>query len=765
MSASSRYFPSWVPLPRRRALSPSGSDGRRLPGPLPLVRQRGRATHDSPIKGHSSGVSARRSLPASREGVGGGNEALDHLPAPRFVRRVHQVQRRRRPRGRELPWCPEQVAEVQDALHEDPGDPREPSDIAQHLALGQPRPMAPVIAGGSPSVPRGGSPGARPLAPWLRVSPPGDPCRMAVDGACDDHLVGLRTRIVDDGSVSGHHVRLGRVVRLALGLSAVALGVLAEWQGGPWPSPSALVDLAAGWVVIGFGLIAWSRRPGSRVGPLIVITGFAWFLGTLAGSDIGLLATVGGLSLTIHRAPLLHAIIGYPTGRALGRMNLALVIAGYAYAVVVPLARDGAVTIIISMALLTTTLWTYLRSTGPQRQARRVAVVAAGVFAMPLLTGSLGRLAGAGPDLEGALNWIYPAAVALVGIILATDLSRARWAQAEVTRLVVDLGDPPRAGIRGRLAEALADPSLELAYWLPESGGYVDETGRPIHVPAAGSGRAVTVLDQDGERVGALVHDHAVFDDPVLLQAVAAAAQMALANVRLQAEIRRHLDDLEASRRRLLETSDAQSRRLELRLRQGVGRQLSDLGEVLERARADQRPSGKVAVEALLTEAERELKEAQHDLERLATGVRPPVLSELGVGAALSALAERIGIPVRLSVPAGRLPERVETAVYFICSEAVANVQKHADASGVELEVRVEGGSVVVVVADDGVGGADPSAGSGLDGLRDRTEALGGSFTIESPPGHGTRITAAIPVDAGDVPETRQRSQPGSVSR
>jgi signal transduction histidine kinase len=264
----------------------------------------------------------------------------------------------------------------------------------------------------------------------------------------------------------------------------------------------------------------------------------------------------------------------------------------------------------------------------------------------------------------------------------------------------------------------------------------------------------VTVLDRDGEHVGALVHDPAVFDDPVLLEAVAAAAQIALANVRLQAEIRRHLDDLEASRRRLLETSDAQSRRLELRLRQGVGRQLSDLGEVLERARADQAPSRKVAVEALLTEAEGELEEAQHDLERLATGVRPPVLAELGVGAALSALAGRSGIPVRLSVPAGRLPERIETAVYFICSEAVANIQKHAHASGVDLEVRVEGGSVVVAVADDGVGGAEPSAGSGLEGLRYRIEASGGRVSIESPPGHGTRIIAAFPLDDQDVSRT-----------
>ena len=485
-----------------------------------------------------------------------------------------------------------------------------------------------------------------------------------------------------------------------------------------------------------------------------MISGFAWFLGTLAGSGIGLLAIVGGICLTVHRAPLIHAIVGYPTGRVLGRLSVAFVIAAYVYAAVVPLARNDVVTILIATTLMASTIWSYYRSTGPQRQARSIALAAAAVLAMPLLVGSIGRIAEAGPDLEGSLNWIYPAAVALVGIILAIDLSRARWAEAEVTRLVVDLGDPPRAGIRGRLAEALADPSLELAYWLPESGGYVDDRGQPIYVPAAGSGRAVTLLDRDGERVGALVHDPAVFDDPVLLQAVAAAAQTALANVRLQAEIRRHLDDLEASRLRLLETSDAQSRRLELRLRQGVGRQLSDLREVLERARAHQPPSGMVAIGALLKEADRELEEAQHDLEWLAAGVRPPVLAELGVGAALSALAGRSGVPIRLSVPRGRLPERVETAIYFVCAEAVANVQKHAQASGVDVAVRVDVGSVAVVVADDGIGGADPSAGSGLEGLRDRIEAVGGRLSIDSPPGHGTRIIAAIPLEAQDMSGT-----------
>jgi signal transduction histidine kinase len=558
--------------------------------------------------------------------------------------------------------------------------------------------------------------------------------------------MGLRTQIVDHDSVPGHGVRLGRGVRLALGFCAVALGVFAEWLGGPWPSPSALIDLVVGWTLTGSGLIAWSRRSGSRVGPLLVLSGFAWFLGTLAGSAIGWLAVIGGVFLTLHRAPLVHAIVGYPTGRVLGGLNVALVIAAYAYAAVVPLARDSAVTIVIAVALLTTTMWTYQRSTGPRRQARFVAVVAAAALAMPLLAGGVGRLAGAGPDLEAASAWIYPASVALVGIILATDLSRGRWAEAEVTRLVVDLGDPPRAGLRGRLAEALDDPSLELAYWLPESDGYVDESGRPIDVPAAGSGRAITVLEQGGERVGALVHDAAAFDDPLLLQAVAATAQIALANVRLQADVRRHLDDLEVSRRRLLETSDAQIRRLEALLRRGVGRQLSDLREVLARVRVDPASFGEIGVHALLTEAERELEEAHHDLQRLAAGVRPPVLAELGLGAALSALAGRTGVPFRVSVVPERLPERVENAIYFMCSEALANVQKHAVATHVDVEARLESGWVVVVVADNGVGGAEPSAGSGLIGLRDRIEALGGRLSIDSPRGQGTRITAETPI-------------------
>ena len=128
----------------------------------------------------------------------------------------------------------------------------------------------------------------------------------------------------------------------------------------------------------------------------------------MAGSDVGWLSIIGGVLLMIHRAPLMHAIVGYPTGRISGRVRVALVIAAYAYAVVAPITRDELATILIATSLMALTIWTYHRSTGPHRQARLIAVAAAAVLVMPLLTGSIGRLAGAGPEIEGALIWIYP---------------------------------------------------------------------------------------------------------------------------------------------------------------------------------------------------------------------------------------------------------------------------------------------------------------------------------------------------------------------
>jgi len=319
------------------------------------------------------------------------------------------------------------------------------------------------------------------------------------------------------------------------------------------------------------------------------------------------------------------------------------------------------------------------------------------------------------------------------------DLLRGRWTAATVSGLVVDLGTTEgTAALRARLARALGDPSLLLGYRLPEIGGFVDDEGRALVLPATGSGRIATRLKHDGEEIGVLVHDEALGADRQLVDAVAAAARIAIANARLQAEARAQAAQLETSRRRIVEAADRQRRRLERELRLGPER-------LLERAAARLvgvagRPGGE-AVAGL----ERELAEARQELRELAQGIRSTTLTEAGLMPTLASLAERSPIPVEVHGVVGRLAAPVEAALYFVCSEGLANAVKHAAATQVAIRVSESHESASVAVIDDGVGGADFQRGSGLAGLADRLDALGGRLRLESVPGAGTRLLAEAP--------------------
>jgi signal transduction histidine kinase len=285
-----------------------------------------------------------------------------------------------------------------------------------------------------------------------------------------------------------------------------------------------------------------------------------------------------------------------------------------------------------------------------------------------------------------------------------------------------------------------------IGYWLAEAGGYVDERGSPVELPEAGSGKAVTVVGHNGEQIAALIHDVAVLDNPGLADSVVRAARIAVSNVRLRAEVRRRVAELEGSRRRILAAGDAQRRRLQQQLQASAGRRLARARELLDLAAREARRSGDQAAAGRLAAASKELGEAQAELRELAAGIHPPLLTERGLGPALDSLAQRAPVPVRVVSPGKRLPAVVETAVYFACSEALANVAKHAQARRASIEVRLDGDLVTVVIADDGSGGADPSSGSGLKGVADRVEALGGRLLVQSPAGQGTRLLAEIPV-------------------
>jgi signal transduction histidine kinase len=253
-----------------------------------------------------------------------------------------------------------------------------------------------------------------------------------------------------------------------------------------------------------------------------------------------------------------------------------------------------------------------------------------------------------------------------------------------------------------------------LAYWLPESERFVDALGHPVKV----GGPGWTEVEVQGRRIAAIAHDPALSDEPQLVRAAGAAAALALENQRLSAELRARIEDLSASRARLVEATDAERRRIERDLHDGAQSRLVALALKLRLAKMKVEPGSEAA--ALLDESSAELQASLDELRELARGIHPAILTDHGLRAAVRALADCAPVPVEVSVAELELPPTVETAVYFVVAEALTNVAKYAGASSAEVTVSRAGRGVVVEVADDGVGGADVVAGSGLRGLADR---------------------------------------------
>jgi len=516
---------------------------------------------------------------------------------------------------------------------------------------------------------------------------------------------------------------------LLLWAAGAIVGIAAEWVAYGWDRPGRwLPDLITGWALIACGLASWSVRPGGRSGLLMAATGVAWFAGTFSDSAIYL-----------HRGPLVHLVLSYPGGTVAARLARVAIVAGYGAAVVPAVWGSEVATIALSALLVAVAAAVHSRAVGRERRARGYALAATAFLAVTLAGTAAIRLALPTQAATDATLVVYEAALCLLAGALLAGLARAPWERAPVTDLVLELSEARSGSLRDALAGALGDPTLEVGYWLGD--GYVDAEGRPLALPASGSRRRVTSVDRDGEAIAVLVHDPAVLDDPGLSDALATAARLAASNARLQAEVRAQLAELRASRRRLVRAGGEERRRLERRLRETVQRRLTALARALEGAQAGA-GSG-----ARLRRAEEQLARTLDELRELAAGLHPPGLAEGTLAGALAWLVERSPVPVELSVPDERLPEEIATAAYFVCSEALANVVKYAGASRVVIAATVGEAGVHIVIRDDGVGGADPAAGTGLRGLADRLEALGGTLGVDSPPGRGTRVTAELPLD------------------
>jgi len=554
---------------------------------------------------------------------------------------------------------------------------------------------------------------------------------------------------------------------LAVTAAAASLG-LALAAGSPDPVQVFLME----WVAVPYvtaGVIAWWRRPASRLGPLMVAGGLAsafsgWQLAASAGPY-----TFGAAFDIVPAALFLHVCLAFPDGRLRSRFEGVLVGVAYTSAVglqLVKLALGGVdsanlvdvwrqpdlVAMVEDVQLLSLSACCLVglgvlarrrRTLGLPRRRSIAFVIDSFAIALVMIAALFVMAAFDVPGFR-EVQRVTLLVVGLSPIAFLLGLLDARLARSAVGDLIVELGNEPGPqDLRDALAHALRDPSLTLAYWLPNFQTYVDVNGRPVRLPDDDT-RTATLIDRDGEHVAALVHDPALDDEHQLLEGVGAAAGMSLENARLQAELRARVEELRGSRARVIDAGQKERQLLERDLHDGAQQRLIALS--LRLSLLKKRLPYEPEVRQELDAARSEIALSLGELRDVARGIHPAVLSGHGLTVAVESLAAHAPLPVRLVICVeDRLSERVEVAAYYVVSESLANVAKHAHASEARVSLERRGDYLVVEIVDDGDGGADTERGSGLRGLADRVEALGGRLRVWTPLGGGTRVQAEIP--------------------
>jgi signal transduction histidine kinase len=528
-------------------------------------------------------------------------------------------------------------------------------------------------------------------------------------------------------------------------------------------------DLAAGLGLLAAGLLAWVEPRTRRLGLLALLAGIAWFGPDWEGWDGGtaFVRSLGPIVTPFFLALLFHLVLALPVGRLRSWPTRGLVIAAYGVAAFVSFGRalfrdpfldpycwrnclynsflvhtDPGLartlddvwvrsSIVIGLLLVVMGALRLLRASGP---ARRVL--------LPTLVPGL--LAGAGASAyavallrtpledprSGRFSSIFLAlslSVAALALGLAWGVLETRRTRAAVSRLASELGEaPPPGTLRDALAAAMGDPALEVAYWLPGAQRFVDGRGHRTESPVPGHGRTVTPIVRDGRPVALVVHDAALLEGQALEREIGSAARLAVENERLQAEVLAQLDDLRASRSRIVETGDAERRRLERDLHDGAQQRLLALSYDLRLARAAAEAAGDREHATLLASGGDEAQAALGELRELAHGIYPAILAEAGLAPALATHADEAPLPVELDeVPPERYSTPVETAAYLTVTEAIADAVGR-EATFVSVDVVREDAQLVIEIRDDGAAGT-----SALLHIADRVGALGGSLEVE----------------------------------
>ena len=592
-------------------------------------------------------------------------------------------------------------------------------------------------------------------------------------------MVGVTTTGLNPGAAETR----ARAFGLAIGVAAAAwatFGVVMIQRGEVRDSTTAVaaLEILAALSFVGAGLAALRVRPEQLTGALMVATGFALFAGTLVEANRSVPFTVGLAVSPLAIAVLAHLVLAFPDGRLHSGIERFLVVAVYAKATALQITmlmfmgiehvggcpcprnllfvRDDLSVhsalmnalrlsgIAIAAGVVTVLVRRWQSASPLLRRALAPILVTGGITVVLLAALLIADQASA--RITRGLDSAERLALATVPLAYLFGLFQTRLARVGLGQLVVELGNNPEQGrLPDALARALRDPSLEVGYWMQASQKYVDLDGEPVDVVPTPA-RAVTLLERRGERVAALVHDPALREDPALLDAVSSAAGLALDNEHLLAELRAQLAETRDSRARIVDAADTERRRLERNLHDGAQQRLVTLALHLRMAQETLRDDP-AAAGAMLDGVGKDLKLALEELRELARGLHPAILTERGLAPALQSIATRAPFQVEIDgVPSERLPAVIEAAIYYVVAETLTNAAKHAGASEACVELSTTSDRVNVEIRDNGGGGANVANGSGIRGLVDRVEALGGRFELQSPLGAGTVVKAELPL-------------------
>lgn len=547
----------------------------------------------------------------------------------------------------------------------------------------------------------------------------------------------------------------------------------------------AVATIVAGYAFVLAGAYALVRRAEKRTGALMALAGFLLLATSMEQANRALPFTLGNAVAALPIAVIAHLVLAFPDGRLHSRSERLVVALVYVDATVLQitmltfmsfervqgcpcprnllLVKDDAnvhmwvmnsqqwFSTLLTIWILALVVRRWWRGSRPLRRAITPIAAAGGLCAVLL---GLTLIDGAMPsDLRVAVSSASRIALATIPAAYFLGLVRAQLDRSSVGELMVELERNAAPGrLRDALARALGDKSLQLVYWMPDTGSYVDVRGQPCTLPD-GTDRATSLVSRDGHRVAALIHDPALSQNRQLLEEVTAAASLALDNERLQAELRAQLaevttlaTELQASRARIVEAGDQARRKLERNLHDGAQQRIVTVAVALGRAEQLVRVDAEQAAQ-LIGAARDELSCALDELRELARGLHPAILNR-GLRPALKSLVERSPVPVHLAaeIP-DQLPITVVSTAYYVVAEALTNTARYSGAGTAHVDVAADDGWLHVAIHDDGAGGAALSTGSGLEGLRDRVDALGGAFELVSPAGAGTHLCVRLPIN------------------